>query len=174
TTVGVMGGSLGAKVINEAVTALAASWSGPPLQMVHLAGDRKRDSVTTEEDSPAVTRRVLGFEHRMDLFYGVSDLVITRAGAGLMEAAVTGTPSILIPGSFAGKHQLSNARAVVGAEAALLVEESDLGSLGRILETLLADSPRRTRMGQAAIKAVQPGAASTIADMLMDGADAAS
>jgi len=121
-----------------------------------------------------VTRRVLGFEHRMDLFYGVSDLVITRAGAGLMEAAVTGTPSILIPGTFAGKHQMSNARAVAKADAALLVEESDLGSLGGILETLLTDLPRRARMGQAAIDAVQPGAAATIADMLMDGANAAS
>ena len=87
-TVGVMGGSLGAGSINEAVTAMSASWNGGPLQIVHLVGARNLAQVSTAGDSPSVTRRVLGFEDRMDLFYGVSDLVVARAGGGLMEAAV--------------------------------------------------------------------------------------
>ena len=172
-TVGVMGGSLGAGSINEAVTALSANWKGEPIQIVHLAGERNEDQVSTAGDSPAVTRRVLGFEDRMDLFYGVSDVVLSRAGGGMMEAAVTGTPSVLVPGSFAGRHQLANARAMVETGAAVLVEEVGLGSVGGLLEDLLADPERRHRMRRAAIDAARPGAAATIATMMMDGADVA-
>lgn len=172
-TVGVMGGSLGAGSINEAVTAFAAGWKGAPIQIVHLAGARNRAQVSTAGDSPSVTRRVLGFEDRMDLFYGVSDVVIARAGGSMMEAAVTGTPSVLVPGSFAGRHQLGNARTMVEAGAAVLVEESGLGSLGGILEDLLADPEGRDRMHRAGIDAASPGAAATIATMMMDGADVA-
>ena len=170
-TVGVMGGSLGAGSINEAVTAMSASWNGGPLQIVHLVGARNLAQVSTAGDSPPVTRRVLGFEDRMDLFYGVSDLVVARAGGGLMEAAVTGTPSVLVPGPFAGQHQLANARAMVEAGAAVLVEEAGMGSMGGILEDLLADPERRDRMRRAAIDAATPGAAATIATMMMGGAD---
>lgn len=170
-TVGVMGGSLGAGSINEAVAAMSASWNGGPLQIVHLVG--ARNQVSTAGDSPSVARRMLGFEDRMDLFYGVSDLVVARAGGGLMEAAVTGTPSVLVPGPFAGRHQLTNARAMVEAGAAVLVEEAGLGSMGGILEDLLADPERRDRMRRAAIDAASPGAAATIATMMMDGADVA-
>ena len=172
-TVGVMGGSLGAGAINDAVTALSANWKGGPVQIVHLAGARNRAQVSTAGDAPSVTRRVLGFEDRMDLFYGVADVVIARAGGGLMEAAATGTPSILVPGSFAGSHQVGNARAMVEAGAALLVEEAGLGSLAGTLEDLLADPERRDRMRRAAIAAACPGAAATIATMMMDGADVA-
>ena len=172
-TVGVMGGSLGAGSINEAVTALSARWKGAPIQIVHLAGARNRAQVSTAGDSSSVTRRGLGFEDRMDLFYGVSDVVLSRAGGSMMEAAVTGTPSVLVPGSFAGRHQLANARAMAETGAAVLVEEAGLGSVGGILEDLLADPDRRDRMRRAAIDAARPGAAATIATMMMDGADVA-
>ena len=173
-TVGVMGGSLGAGAINDAVGALAAAWEGGPVQVVHLAGARNQAGVSTEGDAPGVRRRVLGFEDRMDLFYAASDVVVARAGGGLMEAAVTGTPIILVPGSFAGSHQFGNARAVVEAGAAALVEEAELDRLGEVLAALLDDPDRRERMGRAGIAAARPGAAATIAAMLMDVPDAES
>ena len=173
-TLGAMGGSLGAASVNEAVTALSAAWKGGPIQVVHLAGARNLAHVSTQGDQPTVTRRVLGFEDRMDLFYGLADVVVARAGAGLMEAAATGTPSILVPGAFAGSHQLGNARAMVDAGAALLLEEAGLGSLGAVVEDLLSDPERRDRMRRAGIDAARPAAAATIAAMMMDGADVAS
>lgn len=172
-TVGVMGGSLGAGSVNEAITALSAAWEGGPVQVVHLAGARNLAHMSTEGDRPTVTRRVLGFEDRMDLFYAAADVVVARAGAGLMEAAATGTPSILVPGAFAGSHQLGNARAMVQAGAAMLLEEAGLGSLGGILEALLSDQERRDRMRRAGIDAARPAAAATIATMMMDGGDVA-
>ena len=172
-TVGVMGGSLGAGPVNEAITALSAAWEGGPIQVVHLAGARNMAHMSTDGDRPTVTRRVLGFEDRMDLFYAAADVVVARAGGGLMEAAATGTPSILVPGAFAGSHQLGNARAMVQTGAAMLLEEAALGSLGEVLEALVSDPERRDRMRRAGIDAARPAAAATIAAMMMDGGDVA-
>lgn len=165
--VGVVGGSQGSPVINEAVSRMAAGWQGPPVQFVHLAGPGRRREVATAGDGPSVDRVVRGFETRMDLFYAACDLVIGRAGGGLMEAAVTGTPSILIPGSFGGRHQLANAEAMARAGGAVLLYESGLDSLGEQVRALLGDEPRRARMSQAAMGIARPGAAASLADVML-------
>ena len=173
-TVGVVGGSLGAGAINRAVTRMAAGWKVGPVQIVHLAGAGHRDKVSVETDVPSVTRVVVGFENRMDMFYAACDLVVARAGGGLMEAAATGTPSILVPGSFGGRHQLGNAEAMVAAGAAVVLDEADLESLGEVLTDLLADVARRRRMGGAAAAAAKPDAAAKIASMMLERAYAGS
>ena len=173
-TVGVVGGSLGARAINLAVTRLAAGWRGGPLQIVHLAGAGQAEQVTVESDAPSVNRAVIGFEDRMDMFYAASDLVIARAGGGLMEAAATGIPTILVPGAFGGRHQLANAEAMTRAGGAVLLRESDLDGLERLLTRLLADRSRLERMGKAAVEAVRPGAAAAIAKTMLESANASS
>ena len=170
--VGIVGGSQGSVAINEAVSRMAASWQGPPLQIVHLAGPGRRQDVSVAEDAPSVARVVLGFENRMDLFYSACDVVIGRAGGGLMEAAVTGTPSILVPGSFGGRHQLANAEAMAGAGGAALLDESGLDSLGELVRALLEDEPQRVRMSQAAMSIARPGAAALLADVMLGRAHA--
>jgi len=99
-------------------------------------------------------------------------VVIGRAGGGLMEAAVTGTPSILVPGSFGGRHQLANAEAMAGAGGAVLLDESGLDSLGELVRALLEDEPRRVRMSQAAMTIARPGAAASLADVMLGRAHA--
>ena len=172
-TVGVVGGSLGARAINLAVTRMAAAWDEGPLQIVHLAGAAQAERVQVDSDSPSVKRVVVGYENRMDLFYGACDLLVARAGGGLMEAAATGIPAILIPGSFGGRHQLGNARAMVNAGGALMLHESDLDSLGEIVAELLSDAARRNRMGKAAVEVARPGAAAAIANTMFESAHAA-
>lgn len=171
-TVGVSGGSLGAKVINSAVDSLAADWDGPPLQIVHLVGRIHQEVISTVGDAQGVTRRVVGFEDRMDLFYAVSDLAVARAGGGLFEVAASGTPVVVVPGSFGGGHQADNARAMEEAGAAMVVDEAALDSLGTIIGELLADPSRRAAMGNAARRAARPGAAETIAAAMMEAAHA--
>ena len=166
-TVGVVGGSLGADAINRAVTEMAARWGGAPVQIVHLAGAAHRDRVSVDADDSRVNRVVVGFEDRMELFYAVSDLVIARAGGGLMEAAATGTPAILIPGSFGGRHQLGNAEAMAAAGAAVLLREADLGSLGTVLADLLADGARLKQMSRAGLRSVRPDAAAVLASVML-------
>ncbi len=172
-TVGVMGGSLGSPAINDATSDWASRWSGPPLQIVHLAGADRVTGVSIARDAPGVTRRVLGFEHRMDLFYAISDLVVARSGGGQMEAAVTGTPIILVPGRFAGGHQRANAEAMADAGAAILVDEAQIDTLGEVLTGLLEDEEGRVSLSRAARQLAHPKAADTIAAMMLDGSDVA-
>ena len=167
-TVGVVGGSLGARAINLAVTGMAATWDRGPLQVVHLAGAAQAERVQVGSDAPSVARSVVGYENRMDLFYAASDLLVARAGGGLMEAAATGTPAILVPGSFGGRHQLGNARAMVEAGGAVVLHESDLDSLGEVVADLLSDPARRDRMSRAAAKVARPGAAAAIAKAMLE------
>lgn len=165
--VGIVGGSQGSVAINEAVSRMAAGWQGPPVQIVHLAGPGRRQEVAVAGDAPSVARVVLGFEKRMDHFYAACDVVIGRAGGGLMEAAVTGTPGILVPGSFGGRHQLANAEAMTAAGGAVLIHETALESLGDLVGALLEDEPRRARMSRAAVSIARPGAAASLARVML-------
>ena len=172
--VGVVGGSLGALALNRAVTDMCARWDGDPVQVVHVAGAAHRDRVSVEADAPSVTRVVVGFEDRMDLFYAVSDLVVARAGGGLMEAAATGSPTVLVPGTFGAGHQFGNAAAMEEAGAAIVLHETDLGSLGKVLTDLLTDMAKRERMSRAAVQTTRPGAAAMIARIMLENARAGS
>ena len=171
-TLGVVGGSLGARAINVAVTRMAATWDQGPLQVVHLAGVAQAERVPVESDASSVARVVVGYENRMDLFYAACDLLVARAGGGLMEAAASGVPAILVPGSFGGRHQLGNAQAMVKAGGAVVLYEADLDSLGEVVAELLADPARRDRMSKAAAQVARPGAAAAIADTMLESAHA--
>jgi UDP-N-acetylglucosamine--N-acetylmuramyl-(pentapeptide) pyrophosphoryl-undecaprenol N-acetylglucosamine transferase len=171
-TLGVFGGSLGAGALNEASRSLAASWSEGPLQVVHLCGRVNVDRIESAGDSPLVTRRVVGFEDRMDLFYAAVDVAVTRAGGSLFEVAATGTPMIAVPGTFGGGHQADNAAAMERAGAAVVLLESDIGVLHDRVQALFADSDRRTQMASAALAVARPDAAVRVADAMMDAAHA--
>ncbi len=166
--VGVVGGSQGSVAINQAVSRMAAAWTGQPIDMIHLAGPGRRREVEVGEDSPLVNRVVRGFENRMDLFYSACDAVIGRAGGGLMEAAVTGTPGILIPGSFGGSHQRANATAMAEVGGAILLSEAEVDSLGRRLRSMLENETRLERMGRAAMGIARPDAAATVAKAMLE------
>ena len=167
-TVGAVGGSLGAEDLNRAVTRAAAEWEGPPVQIIHLTGAAREGRVSTAADAPGVTRKAAGFEERMDLFYAASDLVVARAGGGLMEAAAAGAPAVLAPGSFAGSHQLANAEALAAAGAAVILRRGGLESLGAVLSGLLADEPRREQMARAAVRFSRPDAAAAVAAAMLE------
>ena len=151
---------------------MAAGWDKGSLQIVHLAGAADAERVRVDSDAPPVRRVVVGYENRMDLFYAASDLLVARAGGGLMEAAATGIPAILVPGSFGGRHQLGNAQAMVKAGGAVVLHESDLDSLGKVLDQLLSDAEHRDRMSRAAVEVARPGAAATIANTMLESAHA--
>ena len=170
-TLGAHGGSQGSEAINRAVGELAAGWEGGPLQIVHITGEAHLGRTTTEGDAPAVTRRTIGFERRMELFYAACDLVVGRAGGGLFEVASTGTPAVLVPGAFAGRHQLENAAAMAELGAAVLLAEERLSELPETAAGLLADGERLRAMGEAARAAARPGAARAIAAALLEAGD---
>jgi UDP-N-acetylglucosamine--N-acetylmuramyl-(pentapeptide) pyrophosphoryl-undecaprenol N-acetylglucosamine transferase len=163
---GVVGGSLGANVINSAVSDLVAGWAGPKIQVVHLTG---RGNVRPMAATDGVIWRQIAFEDRMDLFYAASDLVIARAGGGVAELTATGTPSILIPGDFGSSgHQAANAEFLRSAGAALVLAQNRIEELPRLIEETLLQPANLEVMRLAARKIAKPGAGATIAGAMLE------
>ena len=130
----VFGGSLGAKAVNEAVTALVARWGDrADVYVHHVVGERWVADVAAQvppSDGVAagIMYRVIGYEDRMPQLYAASDLMITRAGAStIAELAATGMPAIVVPWPDAAEnHQVDNARTLSDIGAAVLIEQADL------------------------------------------------
>jgi UDP-N-acetylglucosamine--N-acetylmuramyl-(pentapeptide) pyrophosphoryl-undecaprenol N-acetylglucosamine transferase len=89
-----------------------------------------------------------------------------------MEAAASGIPAILVPGSFGGRHQLGNAQAMAQVGGAVVLDEAGLDSLGETVAGLLSDAARRDEMSRAAVEVARPGAAAAIADTMLESAHA--
>lgn len=162
-TIGVVGGSLGARAVNRAVVRALAGWEGPPIQLIHLAGRDHADEVRAAADASEVPWVVLDFEPDMQYFFAATDVVVARAGGMVAEMTATGTPAILIPGGFgSGGHQDANAEALERAGAAHVIEEADVGQLAGLLAELAADPAGRRGMSAAARDIARPQAAATI------------
>ncbi len=130
TTIVAMGGSLGARSINEAVAALVTRRTlGEDRQVLHVSGERDHAYMEAEE-------RDVGANHVMLVAYlpdpanayAAADLVIARSGAStLAELAATGTPSILVPyPHHSDNHQVSNAEVFAERGAAVVLADGDL------------------------------------------------
>jgi UDP-N-acetylglucosamine--N-acetylmuramyl-(pentapeptide) pyrophosphoryl-undecaprenol N-acetylglucosamine transferase len=169
--VGVFGGSLGSAPINQAVADMVSSWSGPPLQVVHLTGASHLDAMAEHDSASGVSWRRLGFEENMELFFAASDLVIARAGGAVAELTATATPSILVPGQFgSGGHQSGNARFLAESGAAVIVEEEELSRLPKVVLELLGDEEKLLAMATACHAIAKPDAARTIANTMIEAA----
>lgn len=131
TTIAFMGGSQGARSINEAVAALVTRRTLPgDWQILHICGRRDYAYMRAEEREVAAGNVVRLVEYLADPApaYAAADLVVARAGAStLAELAATGTPSLLIPFPFAAEdHQRRNAEVFVRAGAARLMDDAEV------------------------------------------------
>jgi UDP-N-acetylglucosamine--N-acetylmuramyl-(pentapeptide) pyrophosphoryl-undecaprenol N-acetylglucosamine transferase len=164
---GVFGGSLGARVINEAVAGMLEGWDGPALQVVHLVGKAHSEVYTARAAPVRWVRR--GFEDRMELFFAASDLVIARAGGAVAEISATATPSVLVPGEFGSTgHQVENAAYLEKAGAAVVVPERDLGTLRSVLTEIMSDPSRLDAMAESCRRVARPDAAKAIAGAMIE------
>jgi len=161
--IGVFGGSQGAGAINQAIVTLAQQWGGPPIQILHLAGRAHEQEMSAISPNAAVPWIVLGFEEEMPFFYAACDIVIARAGGAVAEIAVTGTPAVLVPGTFGGGHQVANAARFESAGAAIVVTEDRLGALSDILNPLVGDPLSRLKMAESLKALAHPDAAKDLA-----------
>jgi UDP-N-acetylglucosamine--N-acetylmuramyl-(pentapeptide) pyrophosphoryl-undecaprenol N-acetylglucosamine transferase len=168
--VGVIGGSLGSAVINQAIDDLVSVWEGPHIQVVHIVGERFFEGSSSRVEGSSSHRLVIGFEASMEQFYAAADLVIARSGGAVAELTATATPSILIPGQFgSGGHQEGNARFIAAAGAAVVVPEADVGTLPAVLAAVLGGG-RLAEMAEAARHMARPRAAHAIADAMLEAA----
>ena len=165
---GVLGGSLGARVLNQAVPGIVAAWRGGPLAVVHLAG-AEAATVAPQAAAASLPWRCLPFEEQMEFFYAAADLVLCRAGAmTISELAATGTPAVLVPLDRVG--QQHNAAALVGVGGARLVPQAEAARLAEVVGALLGDVAGRGEMARCARTAARPAAADEIAACLLEAA----
>jgi UDP-N-acetylglucosamine--N-acetylmuramyl-(pentapeptide) pyrophosphoryl-undecaprenol N-acetylglucosamine transferase len=164
---GVLGGSLGAGILNRAAVEIATSWSGPPLCLVHLTG--RGNLADDGHEADGVGWHQVEFEDRMELFYAICDLVIARAGGGVAELTATGTPSILVPGEFGSSgHQKANAEFLRGAGAAILVPEEQIDDIASVVARTLFDPDALKAMRRGAEGIAKPDAAARIASTMVE------
>jgi UDP-N-acetylglucosamine--N-acetylmuramyl-(pentapeptide) pyrophosphoryl-undecaprenol N-acetylglucosamine transferase len=169
TVLGVLGGSLGARVLNRAVPAIVGGWRGGPLAVVHLAGVEV-GTVAPLAAAASLPWRCLPFEDEMQYFYAAADLVLCRAGAmTISELAATGTPAVLVPLERVG--QLHNAAALAATGGARLLRQAEVDRLPVVVGGLLADPAARAAMARSARSTARPEAAAVIAARLREAMD---
>lgn len=151
-TLAVIGGSQGAKAINDAVVAaLPRLLELSNLQTVHVCGASNLDQIRAATASYAghPGYRLLHYIDNMPALLATTDLALSRAGAStIAELMVCQVPPILVPGRFGGGHQIDNAQAVARAGAGLLLEEAQLqsASLFQLVHDVISDTERLKQM----------------------------
>lgn len=149
----VLGGSLGAKKINEVVPA-ALSGLANNFQIKHQCGERHLVDTEAAYNACNVNAEVMPFINNMAKAYAWADVVICRAGAlTIAELAATGVASILIPFPYAvDDHQTENAKYLSVEGAAILIQEAQL-NIEKLKEHLLKLCHVPEQLMQMAVKA---------------------
>ena len=162
----IMGGSQGARRLNQAVWQVLDQLCERFEEVIHLAGRQGADEIA-KRARPGYT--AFAFSDEIPQLMGRADLVVSRAGVGaIAEAAVVGLPSILVPGTFGGRHQELNAKAVVEAGAAVAVPDAEFDGR-RLLQELDALTPEELKaMAAAQQKLARPDAAARVLAVLRE------
>ncbi|TIC88640.1 undecaprenyldiphospho-muramoylpentapeptide beta-N-acetylglucosaminyltransferase [Nocardioides sp. GY 10113] len=157
-TLVVTGGSQGARRLNQAITRSAAALGGAGVQVLHVAGPKGTDDPTWQDPvETGLPYVVVPYVDRMDYALAAADLMVCRAGANsVVEAAASGVPAIFVPLPIGNGEQARNARPVVDAGGALLVEDAAFTAdyVADAVPGLLGDPARLARMGEAAARLV--------------------
>lgn len=172
-TVLVMGGSGGARSLNDAAPAglAEAQRQGCALKAIHLTGRGDEERVAAAYRALGLPAVVHGFTHDMAGLYRQADLAISRSGAAsCAELSAFGIPSLLVPYPHAvGDHQAANARSLEKAGAADVVADADLTSswLASYLVERLGNAGRLRAMGLAARGRLRASGADPLADLVL-------
>jgi UDP-N-acetylglucosamine--N-acetylmuramyl-(pentapeptide) pyrophosphoryl-undecaprenol N-acetylglucosamine transferase len=142
----VLGGSLGARAINEIIPKLNIS-NVKDFEITHQSGVKNFENVKKLYGDKNV--QILAFIDDMGVAYANADLVIARSGAmTISELIYTQTPAILIPFPHAiDNHQVANAKILVNKNCGIMLEEKDLSveKLDDILQNLWADNSQEIK-----------------------------
>ena len=164
----VVGGSLGAAALNEAMPqalALLAPEDRP--QVTHQAGSKQIDALKAAYQAAGVSGELLPFIDDMAERYASADLVICRSGAlTVAELAAVGVASVLVPFPHAvDDHQTGNARFLADAGAAVLLPQTELTPqrLAALLQEM--NRPRLLAMAEKARGRARPDATGRVADV---------
>ncbi|HYG05863.1 MAG TPA: undecaprenyldiphospho-muramoylpentapeptide beta-N-acetylglucosaminyltransferase [Stenotrophomonas sp.] len=170
----VLGGSQGARVLNNAVPQALLALGHPAVEVRHQCGEKLRAEAEAAYAQAGVAASVEPFIADMAAAYAWADLVVCRAGAStLAELCAAGVGSVLVPFAAAvDDHQTRNAEYLVQAGAAVLLKQDDTlaANLQPVLRDLFAAPQRRLAMAEAARGLAKPDAAERIADIILEEA----
>jgi UDP-N-acetylglucosamine--N-acetylmuramyl-(pentapeptide) pyrophosphoryl-undecaprenol N-acetylglucosamine transferase len=169
----VVGGSLGASVLNRTVpAAMALLDAGRRARIVHQTGAKDADTVRTAYATAGIDAEVLPFIDDMPARYAAADVVICRAGAiTVSELAAAGVASVLVPLTVSTtSHQRDNARFMAESGGAIHVPQTELTAAGlaQLFRSLTRE--RLLAMATAARAQAQPQATEKVADLCVDAA----
>ena len=167
----VVGGSLGAKGINEAIGANLQLLADNYIQLLWQTGKIYFDTAK-QQVAPFAEKNIkaLDFITKMDFAYAVADCIISRAGAGAVsEICIIKKPSILVPLPTAAEdHQTQNAMTLVSRNAAILVKDVEAkNKLVPEAVALMKNQARQKELAENAGKLAMPNAAEKITEEVM-------
>jgi UDP-N-acetylglucosamine--N-acetylmuramyl-(pentapeptide) pyrophosphoryl-undecaprenol N-acetylglucosamine transferase len=164
-TILVMGGSLGARAINECMIQVLPSLEKEQVQLIWQTGEQyynmHKEKLEKLEKLETAQIKIMPFIHNMNYAYSVADIIVSRAGAlAIAELSVVGAPTLLVPFPFAAEdHQTKNAQALVDRQAACLIANNciDTQLLPQLLE-LIHNEPLCQKLGENIKQFAKPNA----------------
>lgn len=175
-TILLVGGSLGARTINESVLRHLDLIESSGVQFIWQTGKYYHEQIKEQlkKHQPLPMLHVTDFISDMGAAYKAADLVISRAGASsISEFCLIGKPVILVPSpNVAEDHQTKNAMALVNKDAALYVKDADApDTLLPLAIKTVEDDSRLASLSKNILKMALPNSASIIADAVIEMAE---
>ena len=165
-TLVILGGSLGARVINQTIENNLKFILSNNVQVIWQTGKLYIEDYKKHNKNNAVQTHA--FIKNMDLLYAVADIIISRAGAGsISELCIVGKPVIFIPSpNVAEDHQTKNAISITKNDAALMIKESELESFQKTFEDLIKNEEKQKRLSENIKQMALPNATKHIVNQI--------
>ena len=164
----VLGGSLGARRINQLIEKELDFLLSQNIQIIWQCGKLYLNDYSKYNEKDNV--QVVAFIDRMDLVYAAADVVISRSGASsVSELCIVGKPTIFIPSpNVAEDHQTKNAKAISDKNGAILIKESELETqFETIFSDLNSNESKQVELSQNIKKLAKPNATKDIVEEIM-------
>jgi UDP-N-acetylglucosamine--N-acetylmuramyl-(pentapeptide) pyrophosphoryl-undecaprenol N-acetylglucosamine transferase len=169
-TVFVLGGSLGARTLNQAMLKHMVDLEKEGYQVLWQSGKFYFKDMEVALEKAGLTHiHVREFIREMDLAYAAADVIVSRAGAlSVSELCLVGKPVIFIPSpNVAEDHQTKNANACVKQGAAVLLADADaVGKFKEYIDDLLQHEDKAQSLATAIKKLAMPDAANALVQEL--------
>ncbi len=158
----VLGGSLGARVINLLVEKNLDFFKENNVQIIWQTGKLYFEEYKKYDLLDGV--QTYAFLNKMNFAYAASDFIISRAGASsISELCIVGKPTLFIPSpNVAEDHQTKNAKSIVNKNAALMISEKELDGFQDIFLSVLNNKSKQDSLSSNLLKLAQPNATKDI------------
>ncbi|WP_297868151.1 undecaprenyldiphospho-muramoylpentapeptide beta-N-acetylglucosaminyltransferase [uncultured Flavobacterium sp.] len=164
----VLGGSLGARRINQLIEKELDFLLSQNIQIIWQCGKLYLNDYSKYNEKENV--QVVAFIDRMDLVYAAADVVISRSGASsVSELCIVGKPTIFIPSpNVAEDHQTKNAKAISDKNGAILIKESELDAqFETVFSDLISNENKQAELSQNIKKLAKPNATKDIVEEIV-------